>query len=318
MSKINFMKKDNLTQEGAAFTYFIELINREGDDIVMRGWVYSANDEPVDVTLLREDKTNLEAGRIWRKTRRDVKKEFELDNDYKAEFLIRFKRDDIKDDTIYLKFSPDGVSSDSEPMLVAINMSGLDYSFTTGGRFAQFLTDQPVKRGLRLLGKGNPVGIYHKLRAKIKGTEDAYTIWRRVNCPGPDDYEKQRKAEFEYNPLISISIPLYNTPLEFFTALMDSIMGQTYGNFQLCLADGSDTDALGKYIDEHYKDERIDYVHLDKNLGIAGNTNKALEMARGEFVMLTDHDDILDIAALYEIVNVLNNDSSTDIIYTDE
>ena len=155
--------------------------------------------------------------------------------------------------------------------------------------------------------------------AKIRNDKDDYTVWRENNMPTDEDFNRQRGERFDYNPLVSISIPLYNTPLEFFEPLMASIMNQTYTNFELCLGDGSDNNKLEEFINERYPGEtRINYVHLKENLGIAGNTNKALEMASGEYVMLTDHDDLLEISALYEIVKVLNEDKSIDIIYTDE
>ena len=101
--------------------------------------------------------------------------------------------------------------------------------------------------------------------------------------------------KFEYEPEISITIPLYNTKREFLKDIMDSIVGQSYQKWELCLADGSKTDDVEKYLREHYlSDSRIKYKRLNKNLGIAGNTNTALNMASGEFIMLADHDDVLE------------------------
>lgn len=315
MAKVNFIEKENLGDVFCDYTYYIELINREGDDVAIRGWVYSAKSCPVEVELVDSRKQVIEQGRVWRKTRRDVKKKFELENDYKAEFLIRFNRDSVTDETINIHFYAKSV----EDMYVEIDMPGLDASFTTIGKVSEFLTNRPISRTARFVKNKGLKNIFGKFNAKIHGEKDAYTVWRETNMPSSSDYEKQRSVNFEYNPLISISIPLYNTPMEFFEPLIKSIMNQTYSNFELCLADGSDDDRLGQYISEHYSDDkRINYIHLDKNLGIAGNTNKALEMATGEFVMLTDHDDLLEISALYEIVKVLNDDSSIDIIYTDE
>ena len=100
---------------------------------------------------------------------------------------------------------------------------------------------------------------------------------------------------------------------------MDSIVGQSYQKWELCLADGSKTDDVEKYLREHYlSDSRIKYKRLNKNLGIAGNTNTALNMASGEFIMLADHDDVLEKDALFEIVSLLNKNRKLDIVYTDE
>ncbi len=310
MAKIKFIKKDNLNEE-SIFTYYIELINREGDDIAIRGWVYSSGNSYVEVALTDNDKNVLPESKVWRKTRRDVKKLFELNDDNKAEFLIRFNRDSVKSDNVNIH-----LYNEEGDMNVPIDMAGLDMSFTTSGKILGFLSDHPVKRTFKYIARG---GLFEKISSKLSKHEDAYTVWRETNTPSDADYNEQRKHRFDYNPLISISIPLYNTPIDFFEALMKSVMNQTYTNFELCLADGSDNDKLKAFINEHYpNDNRILYTHLQENLGIAGNTNKALEMANGDYIMLTDHDDILDIGALYEIVSALNEDKTIDIIYTDE
>ena len=359
MSKSTFIIKNNIDDANASYTYYVDDVNREetveGEIIVIRGWVYSVRKRsddgiisarPVNVDLVAGDKVS-ELGRVWRKTRRDVRKSFNLDNDYKAEFLIRFNRAEALDDVIYIRFREDRLSVDEADasgniessknlleMYVDINMSGLDKSFTKEGRFREFLSNRPLQRTVQFLKNNNPVNAIKKINEKVTPPEDAYEVWRKNNTPSPAEYDRQRKERFAYNPLISISIPLYNTPIEFFEVLMESIVNQTYSNFQLCLADGSDTDTLGQYIKEHYPDDnRIDYMHLSENLGIAGNTNKALAMAKGDYIMLTDHDDILEISAVYEIVKALNTDitdnagskddstdtgSNIDIVYTDE
>ena len=105
----------------------------------------------------------------------------------------------------------------------------------------------------------------------------------------------------------------------FLREMIDSVVNQTYGNWELCIADGSEGDPVVEAILEDYtkKDSRIKYRLLEKNLGIADNTNAALELATGDYIGLFDHDDILAENALYEIVNALQEDDY-DILYTDE
>lgn len=314
MLDYKYMKRHNLNDTDACYKYYVDSVDREDEYILLKGWVYALNGNPIKVKLEDTNKKPIDDYKIWRKTRHDVKKKFDLENDHKSEFLIKFNRKSIKSEKIYIVFS----SKDEESMYVSINMRGLDESFTTWGKISEFMTNQPIRRTARFI-KNNPQRIYNNVLAKFREPKDDYTIWRENNSPSVADYDKQRNVKFDYKPLISISIPLYNTPMDFFEPLIKSIMNQTYSNFELCLADGSDDDRLGQYISKNYpNDNRINYIHLDKNLGIAGNTNKALEMATGEYVMLTDHDDLLEISALYEIVKVLNDDSSIDIIYTDE
>ena len=150
-------------------------------------------------------------------------------------------------------------------------------------------------------------------------TPDNYDDTCRAVTLSEKELADQRARKFAYEPLISIVIPLYNTPLEYLKVMIDSVTGQTYGKWQLCLADGSPDDAVGAFIQKTYgSDGRIVYRRLEKNGGISENTNAAIAMAQGEYLMLADHDDIMDPAALYEIVSLLNECPEADVIYTDE
>ena len=131
--------------------------------------------------------------------------------------------------------------------------------------------------------------------------------------------EKQRKKSFVYSPCISIITPLYNTPQNFLEELLISVQEQTYSNWELCLADGSDEEH--RYVQEccekyAQKDVRIKYRKLEKNEGIVGNTNQCLKFATGDYIGLLDHDDLLHPVALYEVVREIQD--GADFIYTDE
>ncbi len=153
-------------------------------------------------------------------------------------------------------------------------------------------------------------------------------IWnmRKLRRFGSDSFptEKERPAfggdDFSYRPKISILTPLYNTPEEFLYEMIMSVMGQTYGNFELCLADGSDSahayvGRICKALAE--KDERIKYKKLEKNEGISCNTNECLKMAEGDYIGLLDHDDILHPCALFEYARAIN-EKEADFLYSDE
>ena len=121
---------------------------------------------------------------------------------------------------------------------------------------------------------------------------------------------------------ISILVPLWNTPENFLREMIESVTAQTYQNWELCLADGSDGDhTYVETIVREYQEKdgrgRILYKKLEKNEGIAGNTNRCLAMATGEYIGLFDHDDILHPSALYEYVKVIN-EKNADYIYCDE
>lgn len=136
--------------------------------------------------------------------------------------------------------------------------------------------------------------------------------------------ESQRKAQenrvFSHNTLFSIVVPLYNTPPDFLEEMVSSVQKQTYGNWELCLADGSDHDhkhveaACRKYAKA---DSRIHYKKLTENGGISRNTIAAYEMATGDYIVLLDHDDILTENALYECACVIEENPQADFIYSD-
>lgn len=145
------------------------------------------------------------------------------------------------------------------------------------------------------------------------------SVWKHY-LASEEEIEQWRSVEFEKQPKLSILIPMYKTPLPFFKELMESIRGQIYGNWELCLADGSGEDSEAYYyVKELQKtDDRIKYKRLEKNGGISENTNEALDMATGEFIVLCDHDDLITIDAFYHVVDAINRDETIDTLYTDE
>src|SRR5699024_615930 len=146
-----------------------------------------------------------------------------------------------------------------------------------------------------------------------------YNSWMKEHRTPKRELRRQRAYSFAFRPLISIVIPLYNTPREFLKVMLDSLLNQTYDNFEICLADGSTSQEPGEFVKKQYgKEKRIHYRKLKENKGISGNTNAALSMARGDYIMLADHDDIVAPDALYEMVRLLNEQPDLDIVYTDE
>ena len=159
---------------------------------------------------------------------------------------------------------------------------------------------------------------YAKVKNKLrfarmfKGTDvSAYT---------KEQLEAQRREVFPKNIKISILVPLYNTPEKFLREMIESVQSQTYGKWELCLADGSDgehTDVGRIALEYAEKDSRIRYEKLEKNLGISGNTNACIEMSTGDYIALFDHDDLLHPAALYDVMKAIC-EKDADFVYTDE
>lgn len=133
-------------------------------------------------------------------------------------------------------------------------------------------------------------------------------------------YNQQQDPVSKTDPLISILLPTYNTPETFLRECIESIIVQSYGKWELCIADDNSPDKnVVKIIQEYQaKDARIKLVQRKKNGHISEATNSALKLASGDFVALMDHDDVLWPNALYEFVNVIRSDKTVDFIYSDE
>lgn len=158
--------------------------------------------------------------------------------------------------------------------------------------------------------------IYNKLFSKCNTEERIYLKWIKANEPSRQQILEQSKEKFKLNPKISILVPLYNTPENFFDELVQSLKNQTYSNWELCLADGSPEPI--KFINKYLDDKRIIYNIIGENKGISGNTNEALKLATGDYIALLDHDDLLPEFSLYEIVKRINEKPDVEFIYTDE
>ena len=207
-----------------------------------------------------------------------------------------------------------------------------------------------IRQRDRLKNCGNLRGIWAKI--KYKGRErEAMERYGTASFPTEERRRAEEETVFPHMVKFSILVPLYNTPREFLTAMLDSVVAQTYKNWELCLADGSDiggpigsdiggpigsdiggsigSDGNHSYVGEICREyqkadrekndgrERIIYQKLEKNEGISGNTNRCLALATGEYIGLFDHDDILHPSVLYEYAKAIN-EQGADYIYCDE
>ena len=177
-----------------------------------------------------------------------------------------------------------------------------------------------IRQKDRLKNCGGPRGILQKLAYK-KRERAAMRQFGTESFPEPCQIEKERETVFPRMVKISILVPLWNNPRQFQIEMLDSVMNQTYGNWELCLADGSDEahSYMGEICKEYAARSggRIVYRHLEKNGGIAGNTNACVQMATGEYLGLLDQDDILHPSVLYEYVKAIN-EKDADYLYCDE
>ena len=256
----------------------------------IQGWVMDQRGD-AEVKLLNTDGSPVPC-RLSRGRRPDVVERRNLDNDYKTReigFRISASAEEIKGKKAVLKFSGTSAEKSYE------------------------IDIQKLRR------EKKPEGFFGRFKKNEKGSREDYEEWRKSRSLSRFEGWKQKRAAFSYAPVISIVIPLYNTPLPYLDELLKSIQGQTYRKWQLCLSDGSTDDKVRFHLKKHYgREKRISYKKLRENKGISQNTNEAISLARGEFLMLCDHDDTLEPDALYEIVKALNEHPEADAVYTDE
>lgn len=180
------------------------------------------------------------------------------------------------------------------------------------------ITVNNIVRGTRYLFKNGIFSVVPKIKSILKGINH-YNDWFMRHRVTEEELEQQRAHVFEYQPKISILVPTYKTPIPMLREMVGSVQSQSYGNWELCIADGTMEEGELKEALKAYaaQDSRIKVRFLNSNDGISGNTNKALELAAGDFVGLLDHDDTLEPDALFEVVKALQ-DTQVDMVYTDE
>lgn len=188
------------------------------------------------------------------------------------------------------------------------------------GRLIKKLSPFMLQKGFRYLKHYGIKEFWIRLHERFEPEEIPYGPWYEAYCPTMEELERQRTKEWRNYPKISIVVPAYKTPIKFLREMMDSLIAQTYPNWELCIADASPEDAAMELVLKEYadRDNRIKWNKLKENLGIAENTNAALAMAEGDYIGLLDHDDMLAVNALFKIAEALEKETDIDVIYTDE
>ena len=187
------------------------------------------------------------------------------------------------------------------------------------GQIFKRLTPYNIKKGVRYLKHYGVKGFYARLLERFEEREVEYQEWYEKHKLSEEELARQRKKKWKDPVVISVLVPAYRTPEVFLKQMMESVLLQTYPYLELCIADGSGTDdSVEKVVKEYQKkDPRVRYRRLEKNEGIAGNTNAAIEMASGDYLALFDHDDLLSPNALFEVASAIEKEKA-DVVYTDE
>ena len=288
--------------------FYIEEVtaDKELHKCKIRGW--AAGKQMVDIRL--EDKTGRDIPcRLERLNRVDVQNQFsETDIGEKAGF--------------YLEADFDGQSS-----YRIIFQSGMEKEvFPVPLQFSEIMQEKfklYLKKSLHYLRMHGISGFSAKVFSKAKSHKNRpveYSKWLPKHLPSQSELAQQREEKFSREPKFSIVVPLFKTPEKYLGSLIRSIQAQTYGNWELCLSDGSGIDSkLEQFVNKFAEnDNRIVYIPHESCLQISENTNAAIEAASGEFIVFVDHDDELTPDALYECVQRLNEKRDTLVIYSDE
>ena len=161
--------------------------------------------------------------------------------------------------------------------------------------------------------------IYARYRTRI----DNYQVWiQNYDTLSDSDRDILNKAikKFAHNPLISVILPVYNTPKEWLVKAIESVRNQIYPHWELCISDDASTLPHIKIVLDEYSriDSRIHVVYRETNGHISANSNTALTLASGEFIALLDSDDELPEHALFWVAHEINRHPNVDLIYSDE
>ena len=217
---------------------------------------------------------------------------------------------------------------------------------TQWGKMITSISPAYIKKGYRYLKRHGMKQFLIRLTERFQQEDIDYETWFGLNKATEKELQEQRKNPPEHGPIISIVVPVYRTPEIYLREMIESVVNQTYGNWELCLADASpkgeqlrqdlkkikgrktrealmkipdgDTELNSVIREYQLKDSRIRYEILKENKSIAENSNAAMEMATGDFVGLLDHDDTLEPNALYEVARKICEDDRVDVVYTDE
>lgn len=174
-----------------------------------------------------------------------------------------------------------------------------------------------IRKTISYLKRNGAVSTFQRIveEKKINKIFSNYNDERKANIASAKELKSQSDYEFEKRPLISVVVPLYRTDENFLRAMIDSVLVQSYENWELILPDGSGDDTCKSVLTE-YDDERIRYFSLKENGGISKNTNEGLKIAKGDVISFMDHDDYIEPDALFHIARAFEGGALA--VYTDE
>ncbi|MCI8483810.1 MAG: glycosyltransferase family 2 protein [Lachnospiraceae bacterium] len=299
VSKLQKMQKE--------MDFFLEQVILEKDQCYLKGWAASAL--PVSVILKGSGGKVLESQVTWHE-RRDVNQ-------------IYREVEKLPYSGFEAVFPHHGLSGVSMEVDNGERKSVIKVPVASTFFFENMLGNSYMGKGMRFLQRHGWKKFLIRTNQAVKqkfSPQGDYEAYRKAAAPSKEELEKQRREEFAEDLLFSVVVPLYKTPLKYLEKLVASVQQQTYGNWELCLSDGSGADSpLEEYLEKLEKREkRVKVIRSLKPLKISENTNQALLAAAGDFIVFADHDDLLTEDALYECRKALQKKPETEMIYSDE
>ncbi|MFS0961859.1 glycosyltransferase family 2 protein [Enterococcus durans] len=290
---------------------FIDKITRERatGDLLIVGW--AVDEVTKEIPHIKVDKENVIA-EVTNVVRLDINHLYNLDVKTPSGFSIRLSGR-LKGRAI-LDFQ---TKKHQNGIAVKLNSR---YPYDDGLETGWEKKKRLLKKGINYARTHGVKKAIRRVKLELKPGSIDYAEWitRHENIDLKSQQEQSKK--FDYRPLISIAMPVYNVEIKWLEKCIDSVINQTYDNWELCISDDASTDPKIKKCLEAYekKEPRIKVVFRKENGHISLATNSALEIATGEFIALLDNDDELPPHALFEVVKVLNERPELDVIYSDE
>nr|WP_242590614.1 glycosyltransferase family 2 protein [Enterococcus sp. MSG2901] len=273
------------------------------------GWAIDEVTKEIPTVTVEKNQVSIETTPV---VRLDINHLYELDVKTQSGFKIRLSGK-LKGKAI-LDFQTTAHQNG-----IAVKLNG-HYPFDDGFETSWQKQKRLLKKGVNYARTHGLKKAVRRVKLELKPGSVDYAEW--ITRHEKVDLATQRKAatDLEYRPLISIAMPVYNVEIKWLEKCIDSVLGQTYENWELCISDDASTDpAIRKCLEAYQaKDERIKVIFRQENGHISLATNSALELASGEFLALLDNDDELPPSALYEVAKVLNERPELDLIYSDE
>lgn len=290
---------------------FIDSIvrERESGNLEITGWAVDSVSKEIPKLIIDKPGVQFE---IESKIRMDVNELYYLDG--KTESGFKLVLSGKMKGKVLLDFQTSNHQNG-----ISIHL-GKTYPFSDG-KLTEWQKKQLFLRKAYTYAKANGLKkTFTRMKREVTDKPIDYAAWLKLNEVYDLEKQKELALNFSYQPKISILIPVYNVEVKWLKKCLDSILNQSYGNWELCIADDASTQsAIRETLDSYKaKDERFKIVYRTENGHISEATNSALAVAAGEFIALVDNDDELSPNALYEVVKALNDNADLDLIYSDE